>query len=192
MAAPRFIQLVHSFSGRIRLRLSWLREDAETASALGDALAALPGVGTVTIRPRTGSVLCEYDPETLREDALIARVRRATRVTRVIRPGEAVPAAPRKALPSRGTINQRLHETLSGWNQDLLHTTEGRLDLGSASALGFLGLGALEMLTMRPLPAPPWFNLAWWAFRTLTIFDEEEKAPRKRPRRASRRKTASA
>jgi hypothetical protein len=55
-------------------------------------------------------------------------------------------------------------------NRSVLLATEGRLDLGALAGLGFLSLGAAEIAATRALPAPPWFNLAWWAFRTFTIF----------------------
>ena len=36
------------------------------------------------------------------------------------------------------------------------------------TGVGFLAVGAAEILGSRALPAPPWFNLAWWAYRTFT------------------------
>ena len=63
----------------------------------------------------------------------------------------------------------------------MLRSTDGRLDLGAVTGLGFLAVGAAEIASARTVPAPPWFNLAWWAFRTFTLFGRDEAEPESEP-----------
>ncbi len=56
--------IVSCIEGRIRLRHPALR-DPENARLLRPILEGLPGMSTVAVNPRTGSLLLEYDPERL-------------------------------------------------------------------------------------------------------------------------------
>ena len=67
-----------------------------------------------------------------------------------------------------------MRESVRAINRSVMQHTEGHLDLGALAALGFLALGAAEIVAARTLPVPPWFNLAWWSFRTLTIVADEQ------------------
>ncbi len=174
----RVIQRVHAIPGRLRLRLGWLRETPDEAEPLADALAELDPSMEVRVRPWTGSVLCSFDPERLGEDRILRAVRRHTQVAIVVQSGERSPEAEAEYARVReeeegsvSSIRLRVGEAFRELNREVLHVTEGRLDLGALTGLGFLGVGAAEIATARTLPAPPWFNLAWWAFRTFTISD---------------------
>jgi hypothetical protein len=177
-ATPRVIQLVHELPGRVRLRLPWLRQAPEQARDLADALARLDVSMELELRPWTGSLLCRYDPERLDAERILAAVRRETGVAIVRRPGEHAPeldAGARRAAGARASrFSSAMRESFRGINRSVMRQTEGHLDLGALFALGFLTLGAVEIASTRRLPAPPWFNLAWWSFRTLTIFGAGE------------------
>jgi hypothetical protein len=176
--SPRVIQLVHELPGRLRMRLPWLRQQPDEARGLADALARLDVSMDVALRPWTGSLLCRYDPERIDGERIVAAVRRETGVASVRRPGEHAPeldAGIRRAAGVRASrFSSAMRESFRGINRSVMRQTEGHLDLGALAALGFLALGAAEIASMRRLPAPPWFNLAWWSFRTLTIFGEDE------------------
>lgn len=188
---PRVIHLVHTSPGRTRLRLPWLRSAPAESTTLAEALAALNGMLEAAVRPRTGSVLCQYDPDRLDPERIIAAVRRHTRVALVVRPGEesAAEAAAyeRKFLAEESSFSRALTKSFRGIDRDVLVATDGRLDLGTLTGLGFLAAGAAEILVTRKLPAPPWFNLAWWAFRTFTMFEHggTHPAPTQAPRTAA-------
>lgn len=167
--AERTLRRAHSSPGRLRLRLPWLAEAPGEAEALADRLAELEGLHRVEIRARTGSVLCHFDDSRLDPAAIIAAV---CEHTGAIEGDERAPSRrPRRRRP--GSLGRVLARSASGINEDLLDATEGRLDLGTLAALGFLAVGAGEIALTRKLPVPPWFNLAWWAFRTLTVFESE-------------------
>lgn len=173
---PRVIRLVHSLPGRTRLRLPWLRTDPEAATALADHLSDLAGMLEVRVRPRTGSVLCRYR-HPLDEERLIRAVRRQTHVATLVRPGDDLshlrPVAALDAQRGSATVARAMARSASALNREVLEFTDGRLDLATLAALGFLTGGAVEIGVTRQLPVPTWFNLAWWAFRTFMQFEQE-------------------
>lgn len=180
-SAVRVVQLVHDTPGRLRLRLRWLRDAPDEARDLADALARVDGSMHVELRPWTGSLLCRFDPARVDAERILALVQRETGAETVRRPGEHAPeldvGVRRTAGLRASRFSHAVRESFRGINRSVMRHTDGHLDLGSLAALGFLALGAAEIASARKLPAPPWFNLAWWSFRTLTIFgDDEEEA----------------
>ncbi len=163
--------------GRLRLRLPWLRKAAEgEGTAIAEALAALDGMQRVSVRPFTGSVLCEYDPFRTDEAAIVDAVRRHTGVDLIVDdekpvPGEAEGYA-RIAATEGSAIARTMARGFRELNLDLLRATGGRMSLGALVALGFLSAGVLEVARTRKIPAPPWFNLAWWSFRTFMAVEK--------------------
>lgn len=175
VAERRALRVVHAIEGRLRLRLPWLRRANGEATALADAMATWPGIVEVQVRPLTGSVLCWYDGRELSESALIERVAEAAGAESIVPLGQEPPPQVR-AHPGdgqRSSVARALARGVREINADTLNATDGRLDLGTIAALGFIGAGALEVLTTRQLPVPPWFNLAWWALQTFTTFESD-------------------
>jgi hypothetical protein len=167
------IRVRHSAPGRVRLGLWWLQESTDEAASLAEALARLEGVIRVTARPFTGSVLCEYDPTQTGEDAVLEAVRAHTRVQTILRPGERAReddlAGYERIVATEGTtIARALARTFRRMNLDVVKATDGWLDIGTVATLAFFSAGFVEVARTRRLSAPPWFNLAWWAFRTFT------------------------
>jgi hypothetical protein len=180
MTPDRFVRIAHVTEGRIRLRLSWLKGAVEEAETIAGRLAELDGMTEVQVRPYTGSVLCRHDPDLLSAEDIVHAVQEHTAVRVVLQPGEEQPHEMGAAL--------RRSSIASAVRADLRQATNGSLDLGTLAALSFFGLGAAEIAITRQLPMPPWFNLAWWAFRTFTMFEREAPyptgAPAAKPARA--------
>jgi hypothetical protein len=172
MTSPRCIRIVHALDGRIRFRLPWLRAAADDATTIADHLSGLNGMAEVQVRPYTGSVLCRYDPSALDRDAILQALKSRTGVVHVLLPGDAAP--PTRDAPAQTSVAQAVRRSVGALDRDLQRATNGRLDLGTAAALGFFTLGAAEIAFTRKLPIPPWFNLAWWAVRTFTMFERDE------------------
>jgi hypothetical protein len=170
----RVIELTHSLPGRVRLRLPWLRRQPDEVDPLADRLAALDGSLEVRIRPWTGSVLCTFDPERLDGSRILAEVQRHMRVRTVRRPDQAPTPAPKAAQAGEVRVRSAVNEAFHDMNRGVLHATDGRLDLGALTGLALLAAGALEVAVTRRLPAPPWFNLAWMAFRTFQVSGGDE------------------
>jgi hypothetical protein len=187
-SVPRAIRVAHQSPGRLRLRLPWLRHDADGATALADDLAELPGMIEVAVRPSTGSVLCTFEADALDAARIIAAVRRCTGVTRVLDAQEEL-TAPTTVEPvaAGSSVARALVDAVRGVNQDVLRESGGRMDLATLASLGFFAAGAMEIAASRRLPAPPWFNLAWWAVRTLTEFESAPPPTPPSPLRPARR-----
>lgn len=185
----QYIEIAHALPGRLRLRLPFLRDRPGEATPLADQMVEVDGVAEVQCRPFTGSLLCSYDPARISEQELIAAVRRLTGVERVFRTGPAMDAREEDALllalvAQDGTeIADEAAALFQRLNLDVLRFTEGRLDIGTLAALAFAVAGAVEVGVTKKLPAPPWFNLAWWSFRT---FATMERAAIERARRRAR------
>jgi hypothetical protein len=169
---PRVLSIAHALPGRVRLRLHWLPEAPDEARPLAEALASLPGISEVRVRVRTGSVLCLFDPERLDAGAVAEAARAASGAERVLSTGESPPRlepVPRLGGSALGRETARLFRDL---DSDVLRVTEGRLDLGTLATLGFLSAGAIDIVATRTVPVPPWFNLAWWGFRTFMTLEQ--------------------
>lgn len=178
------LHVAHDSPGRLRVRVGDLRADRAAAVALADAVAGLDGVLQVSVRPRTNSVLCFYDER--RTDA--ARVLAALRRQRMAPPRQR--SAPADSGPPAKRLRRAVGDLFHALDADVVAATGGRLDLGTLTGLSLLGAGAAEIAVTRLIPAPPWFSLAWWAFRTFTMFDAngsdvEAAAPAARRTRAA-------
>lgn len=170
----RAITIAHSSPGRLRMRLDWLREQPGRAEQVADELAALEGVVEVRARRSTGSVLCLYDAAAV-DTGRIVETLAAICNARAESAGDLGTAA--TSRPASRSVANALMQGFDEIDRDLRAMTEGRLDLGTLAALGFLGIGAAEVVATRRMPIPPWFNLAWMAFRTFTAFEHEEGVP---------------
>lgn len=158
-----WLLVVHHLPERTRLRSPALRKTPAACTRLADALAAVPGVREVRVRPYTGSALILHDPgATL--DALTEAACRALDGARVLAPGEAPPLS--AAVPAFSSIRQKLAAIARELDVDIRRHSDGSVDLGTLATLGFAGAGAAQVAASGELPMPPWFNLAWWAYRT--------------------------
>jgi hypothetical protein len=146
MAEPPTATVVHRLPGRIRLRIPDRRGDLGYFDMLALELAMLDQVRGVSVNPATTSVLLRYD-EPL--DRLIETARTQGLFTLA------------DLTLHREPIEQRLRQTFASADVTVREATAGELDLMAASALGMLGLAALQALRGQLLG--PAFNLAWYA-----------------------------
>lgn len=167
----RYLQIVHVLPGRTRLRCPSLRKDRDAADRVADALSRVPGVDEVKVRPYTGSILITHDPA-MAADALVDVARRVLACDRVLALGEQ-PPLPRE-VPELAHIAKTLAATMGTLDRDVLRMTEGDLDLGTLVTLGFFSVGAIQAIVDRELPLPPWFQLAWWGYRTFMTAEKDE------------------
>jgi len=172
---PKVIFVVHSMPGRLRLRLPWLHDHREQSEPIADRLASAPGMREVRVRPLSGSALCLFDPAQLDEKRIVALMQDATGVTTLVRPGQPLTPEAAQALRLSGDDGSRVAQVAAAFfkavNADVLEATEGRFDLGTIASLAFASAGAAEIVVGQKMPLPPWFQLAWWAFRTFTTLE---------------------
>jgi hypothetical protein len=162
------VTVAHHLPQRTRLRVA-PPLSPEDAQALADALAAVGGVAEVEVNRRTGSILVAHGPA-LDTTALVASVRAVA--------GPAPPPEGERAAEGITGIGREVHRLFVDANRDLRRATDGMLDLGTAATVTLFAAGALEVVATQELPVPPWFNLAWWSFRTF-MTTIEQKVPRK-------------
>lgn len=159
----RWLAIAHHLPERTRLRSPALRRDPAACERVADVLAAVSGVREVRVRPYTGSVLILHD-DGLAIGALTEAAGRALGGARILAIGEAPPLA--DAVPAFSSLRGKLVAIAHEIDREIRRGSDGSLDLGTLATLGFAGAGAFKVAATGELPAPPWFNLAWWAYRT--------------------------
>jgi hypothetical protein len=170
-----WLVVVHHLPERTRLRSPVLRKTPAACTRLADALAAAPGVREVRIRPYTGSALIEHEAG-VTLDALTGVACAALDGARLLAHGEPPPLS--TAVPAFSSVRQKLAALARELDRDIRRSSDGSVDLGTLATLGLVGAGAAQVATSGELPMPPWFNLAWWAYRTfMTTHNSTPPAP---------------
>jgi hypothetical protein len=154
--------VVHELPDRTRLRVPAELLSPERAARLADALSAMPGVTKVEVNRHTGGILISHAPS-LSAAALSAHARDTLAS---LHAEEVAPPPPSGDAPPITAIARELRRLFVEADRDLRKKTDGLLDLGTATTLTLLTAGAVEVAVTQKLPVPPWFNLAWWSFRT--------------------------
>jgi hypothetical protein len=166
-----WVQIAHAITDRTRLRSPLLRNDVARCEQVADALAALPGVERVTARPYTGSVLVEHSTSAISADAVISAAARVLGAE-TLASGTPPPVEPH--APPFSAVARKLVHAVREIDEDIRRRSAGSVDLGTLATLGFFGAGAAEVMATGKLPMPPWFNLAWWGFRTFVTTEQDE------------------
>jgi hypothetical protein len=148
-----------------------VRKDDAACERLADRLSAVPGVREVRVRPYTASALIVHGSEVALQ-ALLDVAQESTGADQVLRQGEPPPFD--LHVPRLASIAGRLATIGRELDRDLLRASGGSVDLGTLATLSFITAGAAEIVATRSLPMPPWFNLAWWGFRTFMTAEQEE------------------
>ena len=152
MALPA-AHLHHATPGRARIRVSSKRGQASYFSDVEQRLARLPGVASVGVNHRTGSVLVHH---TTSVDELLAAAE-GEELFRVVEAlGQASVSVPDALTDHLRTFDQRLRSL-----------TGGDLDLRTLSLCTLLGLGVVE--TVRGNIASPATTLFWYAASLLML-----------------------
>jgi len=167
----RWLAVAHRLPERTRLRTPVLRRDPPACERVADAVARVPGVRQVAVRPYTGSILVEHDAQ-VELAAVVGEIQRVLDTPVLLQPGDAPPLD--GDVPAFSSLARKVVHACVEIDRDVRRHTDGTADLGTLAALGFVGVGALEVASTGKLPMPPWFNLAWWAFRMFVTTEKEE------------------
>ncbi|MGE5181977.1 MAG: HMA2 domain-containing protein [Acidobacteriota bacterium] len=167
----RWLAVAHELPERTRLRTPILRKDVAACERVADALSALGGVREVRVRPYTGSVLVTHADDVTAK-LLVEVVARELGNPRVLAPGERPPVE--GEAPPLASLARKLVHAIREIDEDVRRATDGTVDLGTLTTLGFVGAGAVDVARSGELPLPPWFQLAWWGFRTFVTTEQEE------------------
>jgi hypothetical protein len=169
--STRWLALVHHLPERTRLLSPVLRRNDDACARAAESLAALPGVRDVRVRPYTGSVLVTHARD-VAVATLVAALRDTLAIDRVLAAGEPAPLDP--DVPALSALAREMVSTIRTLDRDIRRKTDGTVDLGTLVTFGLFGAGAVEIATTGNLPIPPWFQLAWWGFRTFVTTEQDE------------------
>ena len=161
-----FLEVSHRLPGRVRVRIPALRRRREEMERVARRAADLPGVFDVKGHPFTGSLLVGFDPMRIAEEHIVAALRDAAGVATVLQPGDPRPAPPPRPGAPASAVGRATMEAFRALDEEVMRVTGGGMNLSTLATLGFFGAGALGVAANKAVPAPPWFNLAWWGFRT--------------------------
>jgi hypothetical protein len=158
-AAPaepdQLLELVHHHPGRLRVRAAVLRDDAELAERITQALEGMPGIARVTHNARTGSVLVEYEPGLVEPDAIAEQIAKTAQLISPFDPRAAKPVfRPAGALIEGTRELNAIAEELTG----------GRVDLRSLVPAALAGAAAYSFAFGKGPRLPRWDNLLWWSY----------------------------
>lgn len=169
--------LLHRLPNRLRLGLPALRngrtpppapteaEEDTTAPSLAEAVetavGAVEGVTNARANPVTGTLLVEHDGASGREAAILAALY------------DVLPAIPSTIEGPR--LLSDLRRAADALDQATLRTTDGWIDLKTATAL-LLGLyGVSMLLTERPFRLPSGLTMVWWAYNSMRQLSQESR-----------------
>ena len=148
------LRIVSHFPGRLRVRARPLR-DAILGAQVAEHLRAELGVTAVVPTPLTGSLLVEYEAQTVQLPWLVQLIVQLAGLDGI--------AADHKGPPQ--ITGPSIREALDRWNGAIVHATRGRIDTRVAIPGTFAGLGLLSLLFgKRQLPM--WYDLMFWSFVT--------------------------
>ncbi len=172
----RLVYRAHASPGRLRFRLTWLRDFPDEGQRVADALSAIPGVVVVRVRSLTGSVLVLYDPDHVGEERVTRTLLDVVHLDHVSEYGRETPedldALMRDADERGSAISRVLVDTVEALHNDFLRMTGGRISLSSAAAL-VMGASAIgRLVSTEDLELPPWHQLMWYAYQTFKDVQE--------------------
>jgi hypothetical protein len=149
------LELVHHHPGRLRVRAEVLRNDAELAARVTEALDGVPGISRVTHNAQTGSVLVEYEPGLVEPDAIAERIAEAAQLIS--------PFDPRAAKPVFRPANAIIDGT-KGLNAIAEELLGGHADLRTLVPAALAGAAAYSFAFGKGPRLPRWDNLLWWSY----------------------------
>jgi hypothetical protein len=125
------------------------------------AVGKVEGVTKANANPVTGTLLVEHDGASEREPAILAALY------------DVLPATPSAIEEPR--LLADLHRAANALDQATLRTSNGWLDLKTATAL-LLGLyGVRLLLTERPFRLPSGLTMVWWAYNGMRQLAQESR-----------------
>jgi hypothetical protein len=179
----RLVYRAHASPGRLRFRLTWLRDFPSEGEPVADALSAIAGVVQVRVRTFTGSVLVLYDPDFVDEGRITRALLDAVHVDHVTEHGhetqEDLDLLLKDADERGSAISRALVATVEALHIDFLRLTGGRVSIASASALTMLAAGFGRLASTEELELPSWHQLLWYAYQTFKDVQERYAAGRK-------------
>jgi hypothetical protein len=167
-------QVVHAIPGRVRVKISRLKEDPALAREVQERLTAVHGIQQVEVNPVTGSVLVLYDRTVLESlDSLLSLGAEFNSLIPDLElskledwlgsangDGTATPIAERLGT-FFGAVNAKVGASTGG------------VDLKLLLPLALFVLGVRGLAVAGKGVFPTWYDLLWFAFGTFFILNPE-------------------
>lgn len=172
MQKQPWTELVHSLSGRVRLRSRVIVGHHEACQRIAEKLAMIePMAEVVEVRPWTGSVIIVREEGELDAASLAALLERLIADERDTEGRKLTELGPERH-PGPTKVARALAHAFAEINGDVRGGLDHRADLGTLLPVLFFALGLVEIAATRKLPAPAWFNLLWWSLRSFMTFNQ--------------------
>jgi Heavy metal associated domain 2 len=169
------IKVVHAMPGRVRVKISRLKNNPDLAREIQDCLSGVEGMQRVEVNLITGSVLLLYNAEEM--DPLTSFYSLA---------GILAPLFPELHMSELQTwldssndetngqpsMAERLSTFLGAINQQVGKST-GTVDLKLLFPLTLFLLGVRGILAAEKLTFPAWYDLLWFAFGTFFMLNPQ-------------------
>jgi hypothetical protein len=166
------IKVVHAIPGRVRVKVSRLKEDPAFVREIQERLSVVRGIQQVEVNPVTGSVLVLYDRTTLESpDSLLSLAAWLSSIFPDLEFGELESWL--TSANGNGTatpLAEHLTSFLGGLNAKVGETTGG-VDLKLLLPLSLVLLGVRGMLVAGKGVFPAWYDLFWFAFGTFLMLN---------------------
>lgn len=159
------IKIVHAIPGRMRLKVADVRENPTLAGALRKRLVSLPGVRTVDVNARTGSVLILYEATAF---ASAEALQELAKPLAELFPGVELSELQSWMSSPNGSgsgpaLTQGIASFFAGLNKNIEAATGSAVDLRILLPVGLFILGLRSLLFTDKRPLPTWYDFFWFA-----------------------------
>jgi hypothetical protein len=169
------VKVVHAIPGRIRLKVSELKDNPALAEAVQERLSSVSAVDWVETNPVTGSVLVVYDvDEVATFDSASALSEVLTPLFPTLDAGQIQARLTRPANGSRSEPGVPLDRRISGMIGSLnvgVGKVTGGVDLRVLLPVALFCLGVRGLIASEKLPFPAWYDFLWFAFGTFVALN---------------------
>jgi hypothetical protein len=170
------VQVVHAMPGRVRLRVSKVRDNPAFAQKAQDKLGRVPGVKRVEVKPLTGSVLIFYDAAALLAAGATAALTDGFSVLFPELGAEALTLGIESLVHilsggEKDTSSSNFTDSMGNINAQVARITGG-YDLKLLIPMTFLFFGVRSLMTSEKVAAPAWYDYLWFAFASFSMMSQ--------------------
>lgn len=177
------VRVVHAVPGRVRLKVTGVKENPGLAAALEERLLGVDGIHRVEVNPLTGSILLLYDPAEREEVGQTLQPLFPGLELEEYRPGGAPGATNGNHAPAQ-PMGRRISGLFGSLNSGVGQVTGG-IDLKVLLPVTLFLLGVRSLFVSDKLRVPMWYDLIWFSFGTFLALNPiaaatEQKLPAER------------
>jgi len=176
------IKVVHAIPGRVRLKVSKMKQNSALEAEVRNRLSTAKAVQRVEINTITGSVLLLYNPEEITIPGSLFSLSESFHsifpeinfeelkscLISPTSPGALANSAPAN-LTSADPMTIKISELSRTVNERLKKA--GSPDLKVLLPISLLALGIRGLLVAENVPFPAWYDFLWFSFSTFFILN---------------------